>query len=706
MTSRKKHARVYVVGILFVIVAGALWARLIEVQYFQRQHYRSLADGQIITSEDIPPVRGSIYDRQGRPLALSVRLASVYLQPEEVTNPKRVASKVAAELGLTKREVRKCLRSKKKFLWLARKRNLSHGSVETLGALDGVGIQLEQGRVYPYGATAAKVVGFVGVDNCGMAGVEAAFEDQLRGVPGLAKVVRNGEYHKDRYYRFVEKQPRDGKHIYLTIDAVIQEIAENRLEKAVATHGASSGAIIVMKANTGEILALAEYPSPKSRSMSQRRDALWTIRSVSHVYEPGSTFKLVTAAALLDSHRIEPSDMFDAENGRAHVGGVAWIKDPHPHGVISFEDAFAYSSNIVMYKASARIDEHAFYRYIRLFGFGEKTGIEMAGESAGSVAEVDDWSLRTRGTIAFGQEIAVTPLQMIGAYAVVANDGEMVLPRLLCGVVDETTGKATPARPVKVRRVVSRATSRLLQKFCLRTVVDGTGESAAVDFMRVAGKTGTAQKAAPGGGYLPGKYVSSFVGIAPQENPRIVCLVLLDEPRYASRYGGESCAPVFAGLCHEIANATDVFNGVLASTMIPPPAEETADYIAPNFIRMERAAALESARRLGCNVLCQGDAGRVVEQNPSPGVPMDRDAVIRLVVADGYSTKAKTVIPDLRGMPVREAKAMAVRHGIRCTLVGSGVVTSQKPAPGHRAGRQRLKLYCDATGNMGSGGSP
>jgi cell division protein FtsI/penicillin-binding protein 2 len=636
------------VGGFFFVIAAALWARLVYIQYVHHDDYVAEAEIQKVVTEPIEPTRGCIFDRQGRPLALSVRLHSVYLHPGEVKNAQRVTSVVAKELGLSKRQLRNKIRTDKKFVWLKRKCVLSEESRKTLKALDGVDVRLEQGRIYPYGDLAAKIVGFVGVDNKGMAGIEASFEGELRGIPGSAKVLRNGRYEAERYYRFVEKRPQDGKHLYLTIDATIQEIAEGRLEYAVSENNARSGVIVVMTVDSGEILALAEYPAPASRAGSQRADSLWTIRSVSHVIEPGSTFKLITSAALLDNKRVAPADTFDAEDGMADMG-VARIKDPHPHGRISFEDAFAYSSNIVMYKASELIDAGSFYRYVRLFGFGEKTGIGLSGESAGSVASVDQWSLRTKGTMAFGQEIAVTPLQLIGAYTVAANDGVMVLPRIIRGVADGSTGDVDKKKPVRVRHVVRKSTARTLMDFCRRTVMDGTGEQAAVDFMDVSGKTGTAQKATARGGYLPGKYVSSFIGFAPHDDPRIVCLVLLDEPRYASRYGGVSCAPEFAALCREIANATGVFGGVLASSAVRPPRDHDDDYRAPNFIRMERGAALERARKLGCNVLCKGETGRVVSQTPGPGLPMDKDDVIRLVVSDGTGGGGNRVALGARG---------------------------------------------------------
>ncbi|MGD8414505.1 MAG: penicillin-binding transpeptidase domain-containing protein, partial [Candidatus Latescibacterota bacterium] len=401
-------------------------------------------------------------------------------------------------------------------------------------------------------------------------------------------------------------------------------------------------------------------------------------------------------------HRVSPSDTFDAENGRARVG-KAVIRDPHPHSRISFEDAFAYSSNIAFYKLAQFLDDDEFFKYIKLFGFGEKTGIELLGESPGTVARPEDWSGRSKGTIAFGQEIAVTPLQMIATFAVAANDGEMVLPRLIKGIANESTGDVSKTKPVKVRRVVRRATARTLMDFCRRAVVKGTGEKASVDFMEVSGKTGTSQKASSHGGYLPGKYVSSFIGFAPHDDPRILCLIMLDEPKYGSRFGGVSCAPEFAAMCQQIANATGVFDGTLTAAAVPAPPVKAGDYRAPNFIRMERSAALEYAREMDCNALCQGDQGRVIAQSPGPGALMSRDDVVRLVVSDG-SDSGRRITPDLRGLPVRKAKIVAARHGLSCTLVGSGIVKSQSPAPGRRSGQRSVKLYCDAGAAARAGG--
>ncbi len=705
MKSRRRNARLYVVGAACVLVTLVLWGRLAQIQHVRHQHYLKVAVRQRVQPRDIPPVRGGIFDRTGRPLALNVRLCAVGVSSANIKDRSAVATVLSAELKIPRNSILKKIRAGNGFVFVSRQCQLTGEQRDRLLSVSGVTVDYEPGRVYPYGSVAAKLIGFVGHDNVGQAGVEVAFNADLCGVPGRELVIRNGRYASDRYHRTVERRPENGRHVYLTIDVAVQELAEVEIRRAVKEHEARSGVVIVMDVATGDILALAEYPCPSTRTPSSHADTLWTIRSLSHVYEPGSTFKIVTAAALLESRGVTPADVFDAEQGRADLG-YAVINDPHPHGRLTFAEAFAYSSNVVMAKASRLVAADEFYKYVRLFGFGAKTGIRMKGESAGFVPEVAGWSKRTQSTMAFGQEIAVTPLQMLSAYAAIANDGVMMLPRLIKGVADEESGDVTKFDPVKVRRVVSKETARTLRDFCREVVDYGTGVSAAVECFDVSGKTGTGQKASRRGGYLPGKFISSFVGFAPHEEPRIACLVLLDEPRWRSRYGGTSAAPVFARLCRSLANGTDIFDGVLESEHLPARSTARTRFSAPNFLRMDRADALDRARRLGANVLCRGDAGRVVSQRPAPGVAMDKDDVIRLQVArsKGKASGSRST-PDLRGLTMREARRRAAQHGFIARFVGSGVVTRQSPNPGKKTDDQLVKLYCDGSVRGGAGRS-
>jgi len=700
MKLRRRRARLYVVGGGFVLATLLLWARLVQIQYVRHAHYAALGHEQRFSERAIDAIRGSIFDRAGRPLALSATLQSVSAAPGEVGNRRLAASRIARVLGLPRAEVAERLSSRKPFVWVARQCALDEETRAKLSAMRGVTVHREWGRVYPYDGVASKLVGFVGHDNHGGAGVEATFDAKLAGQPGRERVLLNGRYDAERFIRVVTKRPRDGVSLYLTIDAVVQEIAEQELARAIDACGARSGAVILMDVASGEILALAEHPVIASREGGIVADSLWTIRSVSHVYEPGSTFKLVTAAALLESDLVSPIDAFDAENGSARFE-FGSIRDPHPHGDLSFEEAFVYSSNIVMAKASRRIESRAFYEFVRLFGFGTPTGIDLLAESPGTVPAVDDWSLRTKSTMAFGQEIAVTPLQMLAAVAAVANDGVLVMPRLVAALADGNDVERF--RPVEVRRVVSPETARMLRRFCRGVVENGTGTAASVDGLAVSGKTGTAQKAATSGGYAPGRYVSSFIGYAPEAKPRVACLVLLDEPRPSARFGGDSAAPVFARVIRGVMNATDWFDDALETRVVVQEPRSGREEAVPNFLRMDRAAALERARRIGANVLCRGDAGRVVAQEPSAGTAMEADGVIRLYVADLGESPSRPLAPDLRGLPVREAKRRAVGQGLRVALRGSGVVRAQSPAPGARVQHAEVILFGDAADGLGGG---
>lgn len=633
MTSARQKRRLCIVGGAFALAILALWGRLVQVQYFRHDAYVARAAEQREASVEVMATRGGIFDRDGRPLAMNIRRCSIAVQPERVRDAGAVAKKLSRTLGVSAAVVRQKLRSRKPYVYVKHDCMLDEQQRAELGKLRGVSIEVNASRIYPYDAVGSKVVGFVSRENRGLSGVEAAYDEALRGTPGRETVIRNGAYKSDRYYRFMDRKPRDGKHVYLTIDATVQDIAETELRRAVLENDARGGAIIVMEVATGDILALAEAPAVGTRDGSSRADSMWTLRSVSHIYEPGSTFKLITAAALLEKSSVAPADSFDAEDGKADLG-FATIRDPHPHRWLTVEEAFMFSSNVVMAKAVSALSAGDFYGYARLFGFGARTGIGLPGESAGAVPAIERWSARTKATMAFGQEVAVTPIQMLNAFACIANDGVMMVPRLVKAVVDPATGDVARSEPVVVRRVVTEETAQQLRDFCLRVVEDGTAQAARVEFMQVAGKTGTAQKAGQRG-YVANKYISSFVGFAPYDRPRIACLVMIDEPHWSARFGGDSAAPVFARMCRSLASATPMFDDLLSVETLAAASDSGRRSPAPNFLRMDRSAALDHARRKGNNVLIQGEEGRVVAQVPAPGSAMDRNGVIRLLVANG-----------------------------------------------------------------------
>ena len=702
MRRKKRNFRLYVVGGVFVILTLVLWGKLIKVQIFSRAHYADMATDQWKVKKQVPPIRGGIFDRNGRPLARSIRACSVSLNPQKVQKGGEVVSVLSRHLSMPKSAVKKLLRSDKSFVYVKRQCALSDEARLEIKGLCGVEIHREADRIYPFGSTAAKIVGFVGHESKGRAGIEAAFDETLAGNPGWEVVQRDGTYKSKGYYTYAEEKPLNGRHVVLTIDAGLQEIAELELERSVRESGANGGALIILNVPTGGVLALAESPSAASRGARDLADSLWTLRSVSNVYEPGSTFKLVTAAALLQTSKVRSFDVFDAENGRADMG-VAVISDSHPYGHLTFREGFVFSSNIVMAKASLNLKPLEFFEFVRLFGFGAKTGIRFLGESAGSVAPVKKWSRRTQITMAFGQEIAVTPLQLANAFAAIANDGVLMKPRIVKSIIDENKEDIETFEPVRVRRVVSKDTAQRLRSFCRSVVEEGTGQRADLVYLELSGKTGTAEKACSSGGYSENRFIASFVGFAPYENPQIVCLVMLDEPNYRNRFGGVSAAPVFSKMMAAIANSSSMFDQVLTTDVLEDGSAGNGEtIIAPNFLRLERARAMAQARQLELNVLCNGNSGKVVAQDPDPGVAMGRDEVLRLYLSEGSSRTAQHKTPDLRGLPIRAAKRKAVQAGLRCSISGTGVVTSQKPAPGKSTSSGIVRIYCrDAAARRG-----
>jgi cell division protein FtsI/penicillin-binding protein 2 len=693
MRARRRTLRLQIIGVAFALITIILWARLIQIQVFSHAYYKKQAREQWTRKRDIPPVRGAIYDRNGRPLALSSRSYSISLNPAQVQkNSNNVVSTIARIANVSKGAVRQKMRSKSKFEYVNRKCNLTEKDVERLRELPGVGVHPEPDRTYPFGTVANKVVGFFGMDGKGMAGIEAAFDGELRGQPGWERVILDGQYRVHGYDMFPNKKPVDGNGIVLTIDTAIQEIAELELGRGTEKYGAKSGCAIVMDCTTGEILALAEYPSPPSRAFSLLVDSLWTIRSVSCVYEPGSTFKLMTAASLLETGAVNPSDVFFAENGKYNMK-FARISDAHPFGYLTFREGFVHSSNIVMAKATLKIPPQEFYKFVRLFGFGAKTGVELRGESPGNVAPVENWSKRSLATMSFGQELAVTSMQMVSSFAAVANDGVLMRPMIVKAVVDPQGAVIREMMPVKVRSVISKQTARTLKSFCRDVVKEGTASGAEIAWLETAGKTGTGQKASPRGGYLTGKYTASFIGFIPYQNPRIVCLVSLDEPDYAYRFGGLSAAMIFADIARDMAASTGLFDDATAANVVKGNATGATPVMTPNFIRMRVSAAMARAKEFGVAVLCDADDGSIIAQDPDPDVPIGKDTVVRLYVANG-THPAKVETPDYRGMTMREAKKHVIDIGCEPQVYGSGYVVSQNPPPGKPLESGVVELHC------------
>lgn len=617
---------------LFAILAA--WAivvviRLVQIQLVRHDDYVARAQRQQERTITLNPVRGSILDSRGRVLAESVAAESIYADPQAIGNRRAVAKKLAAvkELRMTAREIEAKLSGDNSFAWVARQLPLEvTAEVRKLG-LPGIYFLEAHRRSYPRTSLAANVVGYVSVDGEGLGGIELTAQKHVSGTPGkvtLLKDARRGMYLVGGEG---PNRSRDGNDVVLTIDSVVQFITERALEKAVTKYRAASGSAIVMDPNSGAILAMATLPTFDPNHFRDFSPAAWRNRNVQDLYEPGSTFKIITAAAGLEEGVVTPSQVIDCGNGEIRIANVTIGEhDDHQYGLLTFEDVIVNSSNVGSVRVGLAVGQRRFYEWIRRFGFGERTGIPFPGEASGLLRRVEKWSQVSNASMSIGQEIGVTPLQIVRAVSAVATGGQLVEPRLIERIVDHD-GRTVWAPPrATPERVMSEKTAAVLNEILKAVVSRGTGSEAALAEHVVAGKTGTAQKAGRGG-YMAGHYVGSFVGYVPADRPRLAILVVLDEPR-PEHYGGKVAAPAF----REIAEATLRYLGVPPSL----PAREVG-------VQQSLLAAFSQSQP---------------------------------------ATNGTSGVPDLRGLDARAAIARAVASGLSVRAIGSGVVTSQEPQPG------------------------
>jgi cell division protein FtsI/penicillin-binding protein 2 len=528
----------------FLALAG-LAARLAQVQVVMADRLREMALRQQIATLSIPPHRGRILDRNGRPLAINVEVASIYAVPALIEDPRVFAAAVAPAVGESPAEVQRRLAgSGKYFAWVARKvKPEVVARVKALGLGDQIGFLTEDRRAYPNGSLAAHALGFVGIDNQGLGGIELAYDETLRGRAGSAVAERDGVGRLLMETRRIVEAPQNGSDLVLTIDQVIQHIAERELDKALGQTRAKRGLVLVLDPKSGEVLALASRPLFDPNAGNAARPEQWLNRVLAVTYEPGSTFKVFLTAAALDAGAVTPEERFLC-NGSLRVGSHI-IRDAHgPHGWQSVSDMVKNSCNVAAAQVATRLGKEALYRYIRAFGFGSATGIDLPGEVQGLVPPTVEWRGPGLQTIGFGQGIGTTALQILAASTAFANDGRLVRPRVVRAVRDPDGRVVKAMGTERLEQVVTPATARAVLRMMTRVVEGGTGTQAAIDGYPVAGKTGTAQKPSPSGGYDPHRFVASFLGIAPVNAPRLAVLVVLDEPEGAY-YGGAVAAPVF-----------------------------------------------------------------------------------------------------------------------------------------------------------------
>ncbi len=630
--------------LMLLALSISLWAlvigiRLVHLQVLDAEFFEKQGTRQSERTINLDPRRGPILDREGRVLAVSVDAQSLYAVPQDIGDPEATAAALARALGLEpsgRRELVGQLQKDRAFVWIKRKVDPATSRRVRELELDGVGFLTEHRRYYPQRELAAHVLGWAGLDNTGMSGIEYEYEKEIAG--RAAKVVVHTDARR-RPVGHTERPSTEGHTVVLALDERIQHIAERELDRAVEQTRSIAGSVIVVEPFSGDILAMAGRPTFNPNRYAAYSASRWRNRMVSDVFEPGSIFKIVTAAAGIQEGVVDPGEVLDCGNGQILIAHTV-IHDHKPFDQLTFREAVVLSSDIGMIRVAQRLGRENFYRYVRAFGFGEPTGVDLPGESAGLLKPTARWSKLSLPSMSFGQELGVTPLQMAMAGAAVANGGYLMKPLIVKRIEDPDGKVVKEVKPVIVRRVLEPDTVDTLTEMLELVVRDGTGRRAAVPGFVVAGKTGTAQKVDPATGrYSKVDHVASFVGFVPASRPALVILASLDTPKGPLNQGGDVAAPLFARVARH----------ALRTLAVPP---DDSD-------RVLRAVAIVPERPVRA-------AYRPAVERPA-ALPPPTDPGI---------------MPDLHGRSAREAAIAAARQGLVVELSGSGRVVGQTPAAG------------------------
>ncbi len=539
------------IAVFALFAFGALVGfRLFQFQILQHDRLSAKSEQQYLRTLHLEPKRGAIYDRNMKELAVSVPVRSLYANPKQINDSRAAATSISSILGTPAGKVYAAINSPRNFVWVQRK--IAPWQAEKIASLNikGLGLVKENKRYYPKRSLAAQILGFTGTDNKGLEGLEYLYDDYIGGEPSLALMEKDARGRNIYSSVRLLKEGSKGLDILLNIDETIQYIAEKELTLQVSESRARGGVAIVMDPHSGEVLALAQQPSFNPNSFLDYRPAMWKRNAVADAYEPGSTFKMVTLAAVLEEGLARPDEMIYGENGSIVVAGKTY-HDVHKFRWLTVREVISKSSNICTIKLAERLGPKLLHNYVKKFGFGSKTGIELPGEASGLVRDVGDWSGVSTSSISIGYEVSVTPIQLITAYAAIANGGVLVQPRLVkAELKDRREYKALISR--QPRRVVSEKTAGTITSILKEVVESGTGKEASIDGYAVAGKTGTARKYDPRlGAYSSNKYIASFVGYLPADKPRVAILVVIDEPK-SSIYGGSVAAPAFSRIGSQV----------------------------------------------------------------------------------------------------------------------------------------------------------
>jgi len=683
MNVRKRLTLTFILaGLAFVFLMGRLaWVQFVHGEELQEKALE-------VRMRDIPveAKRGSILDRNGKELVISISVDSIYATPRQVADPREAADKIAPILNMDADKLYEKLSKQSSFEWVERK--VDNETSEKIRALniEGIGFVEESKRHYLDPGLAPHVLGFAGVDNQGLTGIERSYDEELRGKPGRIVVEHDaaGRPVPEALHQYIPAE--QGHDLVLTLDETIQYFVERELDNAVAMHNPKYALAIVMDPETGGILAMGNRPSFNPNNWSNEPKEIWDKNpAIWYNYEPGSTFKIVTAAAGLEENVVNPDSGFYCPGYikvadrtiRCHKGGG--------HGSETFTEVVQNSCNPGFIEVGLDVGLQRYYKYLDAFGFGSPTGIGLPGEESGIVIREDQATKLNLATMAMGQSIAVTPIQLISAVAAVANDGVMMKPQLVKEI--RSNGKTVfSMQPEKVRQIIAEDTARQLRGLLENVVAKGTGRNAFVEGYRVGGKTGTAQVVGESGGYVQGRYVASFAGFAPADDPKMVMLVVIVEPQGGSYYGGVVAAPIFQAIARDTLRYMRLPEIPDAEKPERPnePVEPDVEITVPDVVNYPADEACRIIKAAGLQCVTRGEGGLVRRQTPAPGATVAGGAtvILDLEPAASRSGSGAVTVPNLKGLTIKEAGYVLEEIGLRLVPEGSGVAVRQSYSPG------------------------
>ncbi|HET7452365.1 MAG TPA: penicillin-binding protein [Thermoanaerobaculia bacterium] len=635
-----RPARAATFGAILALWGGVVAFRLVQLQIVHGASYRARARQQQERTIVLPARRGSILDREGRELAVSVEAESVFAVPEKIADAAAASRTLARLLGLPVPEIARKLSSEKGFVWIARQIDDDAAAAVKAAKIPGIALLPELRRSYPNESLAGNALGYVGIDGRGLAGLEFQYDRMIHGRDGEMRVSRDARQESYALAPIPGREGTPGASLTLTLDRDLQFVAEKELAAGLAETGAKDASAVAIDPESGDVLAMATVPGFDPNRYAEFPPSAWRNRPIADSFEPGSVFKVISGAAVIEAGVAGPSDPVDCGMGQIQVGKFFIHDAEHERfGVIPLSEVIAKSSNVGMVRVGLRLGPQRLYDAARGLGIGVPTAIDLPGENPGLLRDVSRWSGLSNAEISFGQEVSVTPIQIAVAVSAIANGGRRVQPRMVRTAVD-AAGRAWYPPAVPSRRSLSASTAEAMNTILKGVVAEGTGKRAAVPGYVVAGKTGTAQKAI-GHGYARDKYVATFAGYAPADHPRIVLVVTVDEPR-GQYFASEVAAPIFSRI---LARA-------MAILEVPPDGSEVpAPKTSPPIVVAQRAP-----------VFASGVVSAALVRSPE-SEPMSR-------------------MPDLSGLPARRAIAELSRRGVAAEISGSGFVVEQTPASG------------------------